>query len=127
MLLVTGNVRRSTAAFGCPRKQRIGHRIEMDVGFGNLTTDGHGFPTSLGVGLHITTVAGLFATVRGAGGLVRYLCPEPTIQCGRQHTSHSSGSELAPCRSALVSATLVGCRSDQRTVSIRGMDAATTR
>src|SRR5713226_10126921 len=43
---------------GSPRPQATGLLIEMDVGFGNLTGDGPGFPMNRGDGRHITTDAG---------------------------------------------------------------------
>ena len=68
---------------GCLQFRRAGRRIAPVAGCGSRDGDGHGFRMNPGVGLRITTAAGLFTTVHGCGGPVRYTAIRDTGRCGR--------------------------------------------
>src|ERR1700704_3792646 len=96
----------------------------MDVGFGNRTGDGPGFPMSHGDGRRITTDAGSCMAVHGFGGPVTPMGIVTTIvRSGRQPMFRSTVSVAAlesVSRSAAGSVRWAGFRLGPVTVSIRG-------
>src|ERR1700683_5829163 len=86
-----GKTRPITARSGCRRNPTVGFHIAMATGFGNPTTVGPGLALSLGVGRHITTVAGCGMAARGHGGRDR--CGAASIvRCGRRLMCRSLAS-----------------------------------
>src|SRR4029077_6841733 len=116
--------------FGFLATDRTGPRIATAAGFMSPTMAGPGFPTSPGVGRRITTAAGSFMAVTGAGGLVRFT-PDIT-RCGRRRMSPSSdsaeevGASMWVLDSAADSAAWAGCRAGRATASSHGTDGEET-
>src|SRR5207248_8986581 len=101
----TGRAFLTMAASGFRHRALTGLHIATVDGFGNLIMDGHGFPTSRGVGRRTTMAAGFSIADRGAGGRARYGVIRATIRCGRRLTYRSSASTTVASGSALASAT----------------------
>src|SRR5581483_3544141 len=114
------------AVSGFRLRAPIGLHIAMVVGFGNLIMDGHGFPTSRGVGRRTTMAGGFSIAAHGAGGRARYGCTRLTIRCGRRLTYPSSASTTVASDSALASATSAGCLLGLGMASTPGMAATET-
>src|SRR5712691_6369860 len=102
-----------TDKFGFLMTGRTGPPIATAAGCMSPTMAGPGFPTSPGVGRRITTGAGSFMAVTGAGGLDRFM-PDIT-RCGHLRTFPSSdsaeeaGELTSGSASAAGSETLAGC------------------
>jgi hypothetical protein len=101
-----------------------GFHIKTVAGNGSRIMDGLGFPTSLGAGLRITTVAGFIMEARGTGGRVPFM--PITILCGRQPMFHSSVSAEGAFRLELVSVQSGGARWGRLIPSSHGSGADST-